>query len=158
MILGTDRTAAKYLTLMLVCGLLAGCSTTSGSARLDSTGERIAGIGEEPAEEPASPAYYLQALRGGLVGRMPGVKLSRSDRIRALEAEYKALESAPAGQKLAWEGADGTRGEVLAATPYTVGSQNCRQYTHAISVKGGMAQTARGAACRNPNGSWTPLI
>ena len=47
-------------------------------------------------------------------------------------------------------------GEVVAAQPYQVGSQNCRQYTHTVRIDG-TPQSARGTACRNEDGSWTPL-
>ena len=137
---------------------VAGCTTTSGSARLDETGERLAATAQDASSEPETSAYYLKALRGGLVARMPGLRLGDGNRSRALEAEYKALESAPSGQSVVWEGDSGTRGEVIAAVPYQVGSQNCRQYTHTITLKGAAPLIARGAACRNANGSWTPLI
>jgi surface antigen len=54
-----------------------------------------------------------------------------------------------------WAGGE-VRGEVVAAAPYQVGQQNCRQFTHKV-VSGGRELQARGAACRNPNGTWTPL-
>jgi surface antigen len=146
-----------FVTLLLLTAVLAGCTTTSGSTRLDETGERLADDTGSAGDEPEDAAFYIQALRGGLLVRMPDLKLSKSDRARALEAEYKALETSPGGQKVVWDGSGGTHGEVVAATPYQVGSQNCRQYSHSISVKGGSPLTARGAACRNPNGSWTPL-
>lgn len=113
-------------------------------------------MGVEP-DKPEAAAFYIQALKGGLIGRISDVKISKSDRVRALEAEYKALESSPGGQKVVWDGSGGMHGEVVAAVPYQVGSQNCRQYIHAISISGGAPHTARGAACRNANGSWTPL-
>jgi surface antigen len=68
------------------------------------------------------------------------------------------LESTPSGQTVAWEGSGGMKGQVIAAVPYQVGSQNCRQYSHSITLKAGAEpKLARGAACRNANGSWTPL-
>ncbi|RVL10855.1 hypothetical protein CN147_33640, partial [Sinorhizobium meliloti] len=70
-------------------------------------------------------------------------------------AEYRALEAAPCGQPVAWQGR-GVSGSVVAAAPYQVGSQNCRQYSHTVTVKS-QQTTARGAACRNSDGSWTPL-
>jgi surface antigen len=140
---------------VLALSLLAACSTTSGSTRLDETGENMAAA---TATEPESSAYYIQALRGGLVSRIPGVRLSSTDKSRALEAEYKVLETAPGGQSVTWQGAGGLTGEVVAAVPYQVGSQNCRQYSHSITVREGTTPAiARGAACRNANGSWTPL-
>ena len=106
---------------------------------------------------PETSAYYIQALNGGLISRVGGLKLSSSDKARALEAEYKVLEAAPSGQPVAWEGS-AVRGEVVAAVPYQVGSQNCRQYSHSVTVRNAAAPVvARGAACRNRNGSWTPL-
>ena len=58
-------------------------------------------------------------------------------------------------QGVTWQGS-GESGEVVAAQPYRVGSQNCRQYKHTVTA-GGTTQTARGTACRNADGSWTPL-
>lgn len=154
--LGTEysgglRAAAPLLMAMV----MAGCSTTSGSTRLDETGQQMAAV-DTGTDQPENSAFYLQALKGGLVARMGTIKISKSDRARALEAEYKALETAPGGQKVLWAG-DDSRGEIMAASPYQVGSQNCRQYSHAISIDGSAPLVARGAACRNTNGSWTPL-
>jgi surface antigen len=147
---------AATLSALLLSVVLAGC-TTSGPDRLDQTGQDISNrTGLEITEKVESPAYYIQALNGGLVGRVAGLKLSAADRARALEAEYKALESSPNGQTVVWQGA-GLKGEVTAATPYQVGSQNCRQYTHTVTSGTVAPAIARGAACRNPNGSWTPL-
>ena len=104
-------------------------------------------------------AAIVEAMAGGLIGGQVGAGLDSRDRRQALEAEYRALEYTPAGQKVAWgkPGERGRHGEVAAGSPYRVGSQNCRQYSHTVSVDG-RAQTARGAACRNPDGSWTPLV
>ena len=58
---------------------------------------------------------------------------------------------------MAWKGKpDGHYGEVVAAQPYRVGSQDCRQYTHTV-YPAGQPKNARGTACRNADGSWTPL-
>jgi surface antigen len=147
------RTTGNAAALLAIV-LLSACSTTSGSSRLDETGERIA---DQASYEPETSAYYIKALNGGLISRVAGVKLSGADRSRALEAEYKALEIAPSGQSVAWQGS-GIRGEVTAAVPYQVGSQNCRQYTQSVAPSGAATPLlARGAACRNRNGSWTPL-
>lgn len=147
----------RFGIALCAISLLSACSTTSGSDRIDQTGEQLAETASA-ANEPETSAYYIQALNGGLVSRIGGVKLSGSDKARALEAEYKVLEGAPSGQAVAWEGSGDLKGEVVAAVPYQVGSQNCRQYTHSVVVKDGVPPlVARGAACRNLNGSWTPL-
>lgn len=123
----------------LVSLALVGCTTSSGG---------------RTATAKANSAVYIAALQGGIVSRA-GVELSRSEMQRALEAEYRALEAAPGGQPVAWAGSN-VRGEVVAAAPYQVGKQNCRQFTHKV-VSGGRELQARGAACRNSNGTWTPL-
>ncbi|MDK1375578.1 MULTISPECIES: hypothetical protein [unclassified Sinorhizobium] len=128
---------------------LAGCGTASNGQRgvvsgLSATGTR-----------GASSTAYIAALQGGVIARLEGIDLGKSDRQRALEAEYRALEAAPGGQPVVWEGR-GVSGSVVAAAPFQVGSQNCRQYSHTVTVKG-QQTTARGAACRNSDGTWTPL-
>ncbi|MGZ2375425.1 surface antigen [Sinorhizobium medicae] len=128
---------------------LSGCGTTSSGQ-----GGAVAGLGAA-STRVVSSATYIEALQGGVVSRLAGVDLGKSDRQRALEAEYRALEAAPGGQPVAWQGR-GVSGSVVAAAPYQVGSQNCRQYSHTVTVKG-QQSTARGAACRNSDGSWTPL-
>lgn len=102
----------------------------------------------------ASATPYISALQGGIVGRS-GLQMDRSDFNKALEAEYQALETAPGGQAVTWGSGD-TRGQVVANAPYQVGNQNCRQYTHDLTVDGKQAKV-RGAACRNSDGTWTPL-
>lgn len=129
---------------MLLALALAGCTTTDG-----------AGSGGLLSARPSASASYIAALQGGIVSRS-GVEISNSDRSRALEAEYRALEAAPGGQPVAWKGR-GVSGQVIAAAPYQVGSQNCRQYTHTVTSDGRELK-ARGAACRNKDGTWTPLV
>ncbi len=99
----------------------------------------------------------VAAMNGGLVGGSIGSGLSDAEKRKGLEAEYKALEYNASGQKVTWKGDSSTHyGEVVAAQPYRVGSQDCRQYTHTVYTSG-TGVTARGTACRNADGSWTPL-
>jgi len=124
--------------------LIAGCGTASR------------GAGQLASSMPANTsASYIAALGGGVIGRQVGLSISKADRQRALEAEYRALEGSRGGQPVVWQGS-GISGSVVAAAPYQVGSQNCRQYSHTVTVKG-QDSVARGAACRNPDGTWTPL-
>jgi surface antigen len=126
---------------------LAGCGTTGSKGA-------VASLGSSSTRGVSSTAY-IAALQGGVIGRLADLDIGTSDRQRALEAEYRALEAAPGGQPVEWAGR-GVSGSVVAAAPYQVGSQNCRQYSHTVTVKS-QPKTARGAACRNPDGSWTPL-
>ncbi|MBY5738734.1 hypothetical protein [Rhizobium leguminosarum] len=137
------RSQGMIVSALLVAVALSGCTTTKSSASR--------GIF---SSKPSASAAFITALQGGIVGRS-GVNLTDSDKQRALEAEYRALEGAAVGQPMLWTGKDVT-GKVVAAAPYQVGSQNCRQYTHTLTVDG-KDTVARGAACRNDDGSWSPL-
>ncbi|MFC5385364.1 hypothetical protein ACFPLB_05200 [Aquamicrobium segne] len=131
------------LVLVALPLVLAGCGTT--------------GFGKGAAGGANVPATAISAMGGGLVSGSVGAGLSASEKRSALEAEYKALEYTPGGQPVIWRGGQSGRyGEVVAAQPYRVGSQDCRQYKHTVYA-GGAGTSARGTACRNADGSWSPL-
>lgn len=139
-----SRRATLATVFFGMCAVLAGCSVvgTGGASRAVAYG-------------PATSAAIVSALNGGLVGTAFGSGLNESDREVALQAEYRALEHTQAGKAVDWNGT-GVEGSVTAGQPYRVGSQDCRQYTQTIS-SGGQNRSARGTACRNPDGSWTLL-
>ncbi len=140
------------IAAVILAAALAGCST-SGVVGQAPPAHSFA----QAQPQRAMSAAIVDAMGGGLVGGRLGAALDTSERRRALEAEYRALEYTPAGQTVSWgrKGAS-TQGAVVAGSPYRVGSQNCRQYTHTVQAAG-RSQTARGIACRNADGSWTPL-
>lgn len=128
-----------FVFLFLPFAFLSGCQTTEGEAKL------------------ASQREILHAIDHGLIGGELN-KLKRRDRKVALKAEYRALEYNDGGTPIAWAARDGqSYGTVTPGQPYQVGTQNCRQYSHSFVIKG-VPQTARGSACRNEDGSWTPLL
>ena len=140
------RLAATLIALALA---VSGCTTTG-------SGSVVGGFaGSQQRTSPAAGQAIIRALGGGLVASSGG-QLSSQERQQALEAEYKALEYAQVGQPTMWGDLQGRHGEVRAATPYRVGSQDCRQYTHTI-VLGAQPQVLRGTACRNADGSWSLL-
>lgn len=139
-----------FLTLSLcaVAFALSACSTAPKN-----TGQTVFG---QSQKAPVANQGVLAELGNGLLGSSIN-RLAPADRTKALEAEYRALEYSPAGKSVSWRAASASAsGEVVAAQPYQVGSQNCRQYTHSFSIDGA-PQTVRGTACRNADGSWTPL-
>jgi surface antigen len=140
------RLRGAFFPLLLVVATASGCASTAGGRQAGG----LAGSGQSMGS-----GVYITSLEGGLISRNAAVTLSNADRQRALEAEYRALEAAPGGQPVVWEGR-GISGAVVAAAPYQVGSQNCRQYRHTVTVDG-RETASRGAACRNANGAWTPL-
>jgi len=104
----------------------------------------------------ASEQIIFQAMGSGLVGQALE-NLPPQDQRAAMEAEYRALEYANLGQKMTWQSQDGLQsGTVTPGQPYRVGTQNCRQYRHEFTINN-IPQTARGSACRNEDGSWSPL-
>lgn len=140
-------TTAPLAALGVLLPLLSACTTLSGAGQ--SSGATAPG--------PTTSASIIAAMNGGLIGGGIGRDLSEGERRLALQAEYRALEYTPGGQAVTWKSESGNRyGEVVAAQPYRVGSQDCRQYSHKL-ITGGQPQEARGTACRNADGSWTPL-
>lgn len=132
--------------LLVACiAALSGCASTGPGG--------IGGIATGLTGGETGSTAIVDALGGGLVA---GIELDARDRRSALEAEYRALEHTPSGQQVVWRSSDTLYGEVVAAQPYRVGSQDCRQYTHTVH-SGGQPKTARGTACRNGDGSWTLL-
>ena len=147
------------IRVAMVAALLAvtGCTTTGlGSTKAGSIVSGLAGTQESPGNGKVA-STIISAMGGGLVGGPIGGALDDRERRKALEAEYRTLEYTQSGQPVAWKSEQSSRGgQVVAGQPYRVGSQDCRQYTHTI-FSGGQSRSARGTACRNADGSWTPL-
>jgi surface antigen len=150
----------KIHMAFLACALaMAGCaSNTGGQSALGAAANAVVSTvsGGDPGSGKVTAAI-ISEMQGGLVGGGIGSDLSRAERSMALEAEYRALEYTPSGQTVTWgDRQSGRFGEVVAASPYRVGSQDCRQYGHTVFIDG-RSRKARGTACRNADGSWTPL-
>tara|TARA_Y100000815_G_scaffold108865_1_gene97487 strand:- start:39914 stop:40411 length:498 start_codon:yes stop_codon:yes gene_type:complete len=150
--------AMRILSLTLavaVTGIVSGCSTTGGAVPSLAFGE-ISG-GAQNADNRLAGTALVNALHGGILPEEIKTQMNGATRDAALQAEYQALEYTPAGQKVTWgETGAPLKGEVVPSQPYRVGSQDCRQYTHTVFT-GGAPVASRGTACRNPDGSWTPL-
>lgn len=104
---------------------------------------------------PGTAAMQPKVTNGGLVGTATANSLNRRALKAALDSEYQALEFAKPDEPVKWA-AGGASGEVNAASPYQVGEQNCRAYEHTV-FGGGAPTVLRGTACRNGDGTWTPL-
>ena len=150
--------SGKFLAAVLIPGSLAACSVNNediGSV----SGAVIGGVvGNQFGKGKGKvAATALGALAGGLIGANVGRKLDYASRQNALSAEYNALEYGTPGAPVNWQGTGGrTYGTVVPQQTYQVGSSNCRRYTHTIYIDG-RPETANGTACRNADGSWTPL-
>lgn len=99
----------------------------------------------------------IGATAGALIGNRIGASLDDEDKRRAYAAEMEALERGPSGAPVGWRNPDSGRyGSVVPGPAYVREGRNCRAYTETVYIEG-RPQTARGTACRNPDGTWTPL-
>ncbi len=95
------------------------------------------------------------AVIGGLIGNRIGASLDEQDRQRAYAAETEALDRGASGAPVGWRNPDNGRyGSVVPGPAYQHAGVTCRQYSETVYIDG-TPQTARGTACRNPDGTWT---
>jgi len=99
----------------------------------------------------------IGAAAGGLLGSAIGASMDEQDRQRAYAAEMQALDSRAPGAPVGWR-SDHTAyyGTIVPGPYYSRGGMRCREYSHTIYVNG-RPEIARGTACRNPDGTWTPI-
>jgi surface antigen len=120
-------------------GALLGAAVAGGG-----TGNRVAGA-------------VVGGLLGGLIGNRIGAAMDDEDKQRAYAAQIDALEHAPSGAPVSWKNPDSGRyGTVVPGPAYQESGRNCRSFTHTIYIDG-RPQTARGTACRNPDGTWASI-
>src|ERR1043166_196081 len=141
---------------------LAGCAAGSGPKEVGGTlvgagagaliGNAIGGAGGHRAAGTLAGAAI-----GGMLGNRIGAAMDDEDKRRAYAAQVQALESGPSGAPVAWRNPDSGRyGSGGPGAAYQANGMNCRPYTHTIYIDG-RPQTTRGTACRNPDGTWTPV-
>jgi surface antigen len=157
---------SKMLAIALIGAALAGCAGNpeTGTGPKENTGTLVGAlagaaigsqIGGGPGERIA--AGVGGALIGGLIGNRIGSAMDDEDKQRAYAAQMQALESGPSGAPVAWRNPDSGRyGSVVPGPAYDSHGTKCRPYTHTIYIDG-RPQTARGSACRNPDGTWNPV-
>ena len=95
------------------------------------------------------------AVIGGLLGGAIGKQLDERDKLLMAKKTQSTLEEGRSGQPQEWRNPDtGHSGTVTPQPAYKSSSgQDCREYTQTINV-GGKLETAKGTACRNPDGTW----
>jgi surface antigen len=147
---------AAIIAIVTLPALLAACGpgnkqgtgTIVGAVAGGAAGAAIGG----PRNRGAGLA--VGAVVGGILGNQIGRSLDEEDRRMAAAAEYQALETGAPGASVAWDNPQTQhRGQIVPGKPYQQGTQFCRPYTHTIYI-GGQPQTARGTACRQPDGTW----
>jgi surface antigen len=147
---------APIIAMFLLPLLLAACGPSNKQGTGTIVGAVAGGAAGAAIGGPKNriPGLAIGALAGGIIGNQIGKSLDEEDRRIAAAAEYQALEYGQAGAPTPWDNPQTQhRGQIVPGKPYQQGSQFCRPYTHTIYI-GGEPQTARGTACRQPDGSW----
>jgi surface antigen len=99
----------------------------------------------------------IGAAGGALLGGAIGASMDEEDRQRAYAAEMEALEYGQPGAPVGWRSQRTAYYGTIVPGPYmTRGGLRCRDYSHTIYING-RPEIARGTACRNPDGTWSPV-
>lgn len=148
-----------FVPMVLIFALLlAGCETTGGPR----TKTAVGGLGGAAAggllaavAGGGATGIAAGTIIGGLVGGLVGDRLDAADRKQMNQSTQSALETAPAGQAVAWRNPDnGHSGAITPTRTYQVASGDyCREFQQTVSIDG-QEQNAYGQACRQPDGSW----
>lgn len=147
---------APIIAMFMLPVLLAACGPGNKQGTGTIVGATAGAIAGAAIGGPKNRAggIAIGAVAGGLIGNQIGQSLDEQDRQMAAAAEYRALETGAAGAPVPWDNPQTQhRGQIVPGKPYQQGSQYCRPYTHTIYI-GGEPQTARGTACRQPDGTW----
>lgn len=166
--MSVSKIAAKLGTLAIFGLSLAACAGSPdgmGPGPKENTGTLVgAGTGAVAGAAIASGAggsplagAVVGGLLGGLIGNRIGASMDDEDKQRAYAAQMDALERSPSGAPVSWKNPDSGRyGTVVPGPAYQQAGRNCRSFTHTIYIDG-TPQTARGTACRMPDGTWQSI-
>jgi surface antigen len=152
------------LTVALMALALAGCANEPGTAtRQDAGGffgSATSGFTDSFfASSPTARATNASAgpTANGILSGPVGASLGERDRQRAYAAEMQALETGEPGEPTGWRGeTPGRYGTIVPGAQYQARGTRCRDFTHTIYIDG-RPQAMRSTACRNPDGSWSPV-
>jgi surface antigen len=147
---------APIIAILMLAALLAACGPGNKQGTGTIVGAVAGGAAGAAIGGPKNriPGLAIGALAGGIIGNQIGKSLDEEDREMAAAAEVRALEEGQPGVPVAWDNPQTQhRGQIVPGKYYQQDGQYCRPYTHTIYV-GGEPQTARGTACRKPDGTW----
>jgi surface antigen len=150
------RRASLIAMIILLPFVLAACGPGNKQGTGTIVGAIAGGAAGAAIGGPKNRAggIAIGAVAGGILGNVIGKDMDEQDRQMAAAAEYQALEYGQPGAPTPWNNpANQHRGQIVPGKPYNQGSTFCRPYTHTIYI-GGQPQTARGTACRGPDGTW----
>jgi surface antigen len=160
------HTAARAVAVLALGAVLAGCAgdRVTQTGPKENTGTLLGALGGAlvgsqiggGAGERVAGAVAGAAI-GGLIGNRIGAAMDDEDKRRAYEAEIDALERGSSGAAVSWRNPDSGRyGNIVPGPAYDARGTKCRSFTHTIYIDN-KPQIARGTACRNADGTWTPM-
>jgi surface antigen len=141
---------------------LAGCDVTASDGGLGlgtgtlsraytSTKSAVGLSGDDAA------AAVSNAAAGGLIGAKLGPLLTEDDRKLAYDAELTALDRGASGAPVPWKNpATGHYGNIVPGPAYDQKGAQCRGFSHTITINREL-KSARGTACRSPDGAWAAI-
>jgi surface antigen len=144
--MGLKRAIAALLALALTA-----CANDAGFGPHRDAGTMFGAV---TGSVPAAPVATAPNSR--MTGNPIGASLDERDRARAYAAEMQALEYGEPGEPTGWRGESGRYGTIVPGASYERSGTRCRDYSHSVYIDG-RPQTVRLTACRNPDGSWTPV-
>jgi surface antigen len=100
-------------------------------------------------------AVVIGTLGGAYLGSEIGKSLDAADRMYMEQNAQSTLEHSKTDERSSWKNPDsGNSGTFKPTRTYASSSgQSCREYETTIYVDG-REETAKGTACRQPDGSW----
>jgi surface antigen len=156
---------AEFKTGFRVWAILAGALALGGCDMTSSGGEgpgTLTGAFSSASSGSASgrggsaaAVAVTNAALGGLIGGKLGASLNDDDRRLAYEAQIVALDHGAPGAPVPWRNpASGRYGNIVPGPAYDQKGVKCRGFSHTVTINREL-ETARGTACRGPDGTWT---
>ena len=158
----------RWVMAMLMAGSLVGCSTgpsynlyadnskAAWGTVLGGAGGGLLGasLGKNADGDRALVYTAVGTLVGAMLGNSIGTSLDAADRQYADTTASDALEYNRSGTPSSWRNPDtGNYGYTTPTRTYGSNGYDCRDYETTIYVDG-RPETARGTACRQPDGTW----
>lgn len=156
---GIEGTIIMNTRKIAACAIVA---LTLGACEGQSTGETVGTLGGAAGGALLGSQFgsgtgqlattAIGTLVGALAGRELAQRLEPNQQQQAVAAEETAIRN---NETITWNDPQSNRGgEVQPLRTYTNASgQTCREYAHTVYIEG-EAQTARGTACQQADGTW----
>jgi surface antigen len=152
----------RIAAAMLGMTLLVGCAAQDAQERPKQTMGTVLGavggalLGSQVGKgEGRLVGVAVGTLAGAYIGGQIGRSMDEVDRMKARETTQRSLEYNKDGNSSSWSNPNsGHSGTVTPTrTYYSDEDRPCREYTTQVTIEG-RTETAKGNACRQPDGTW----